>query len=195
MTAGTQKLSLRQWSLLGAIALLLIVPLLFLGGWIYAKHQWAQEQLDTLEPRYARLAGMQGQSEEIQEALKKIEAVKALHIYPAEQDSTQTGNAIQQRLRTVLDKAGLSVVSSQVRPASESGESDQGPYERISVSMTAEGEWSAIQMAILSLPEVSPTVWLDDLQLNLLGSLESNNLRVPPKISAQFVFSILRSKP
>ena len=195
MTAGAQKLTLRQWALLGGIAVLLVVPLLLLGSWIYSKHQWAQEQLGTLEPRYARLAGMQGQTEEIQEALKRIESIKALHIYPAEQDSTQTGNALQQRLRTVLDKAGLSVVSSQVRPTSESGESDQGPYERISVSMTAEGEWSAIQLAIMSLPEVTPTVWLDDLQLNLLGNLESNNLRVPPKISAQFVFSILRSKP
>ena len=123
--------------------------------------------------------------------------MKALQIYPAEQDSTQTGNAVQQRLRALLDKAGLSVVSSQVRPSSESEDQSQslGPYERIAVSMTAEGGWPAIQLALLSLRDVSPTVWLDDLQLNLLGNLESNNPKVAPKLSAQFTFSILRSKP
>jgi len=61
--------------------------------------------------------------------------------------------------------------------------------------MTAEGGWPAIQLALLSLRDVSPTVWLDDLQLNLLGNLESNNPKVAPKLSAQFTFSILRSKP
>ncbi|MGQ8876885.1 type II secretion system protein GspM [Delftia sp. NA_296.1] len=197
MTAGSQKLTPRQWLLLGGIGLILIVPLAALGSWVYSKHVWAQEQVETLEPRYARLAGIQEQAQEIQEALEQIETVKALHIYPAEQDSTQTGNAVQQRLRALLDKAGLSVVSSQVRPSSESEDQSQslGPYERIAVSMTAEGGWPAIQLALLSLRDVSPTVWLDDLQLNLLGNLESNNPKVPPKLSAQFTFSILRSKP
>ncbi|MDR0224941.1 MAG: type II secretion system protein M [Burkholderiaceae bacterium] len=198
MTAAVSpKLTPRQWLLLSVLALAVIVPLALLGSWVYGKHLWAQEQLATMEPRYARLVGMQAQSDDIQKALEDIATVKAQHVYPGEQDSTQTGNAIQQRLRALLDKAGLSVVSSQVRPASESEDQGQvqGPYERISVSMTAEGNWPAIQLALLSFREVSPTVWLDDLQLNLLGSLEGNNPRAAPKLSAQFTFSILRSKP
>lgn len=194
---GSRKLTPRQWLLLGGVAALLVVPPVMFGSWVYAKHTWAQEQLDTMEPRYARLVGLQEQVEEIQQGLEQIAEAKAAYIYPAEQDSTQTGNALQQRLRALLDKSGLAVVSSQVRPASESEEQGQslGPYERISVAMTAEGNWPAIQLAMLSLSDVSPTVWLDELQLNLVGTLVNNNPKVLPKISAQFTFSILRSKP
>ncbi len=89
----------------------------------------------------------------------------------------------------MLDAAGLSVVSSQVKPVT-----DDGAYERISVAMTAEGEWSAIQLALVALKDLSPTVWLDDLEISLQDSLLSNDPKAVPKLSAQFTFSILRSK-
>ena len=60
--------------------------------------------------------------------------------------------------------------------------------------MTAEGEWSAIQLALVALKDLSPTVWLDDLEISLQGSLLSNDPKAVPKLSAQFTFSILRSK-
>ena len=38
MTAGSQKLTPRQWLLLGGIGLILIVPLAALSSWVYSKH-------------------------------------------------------------------------------------------------------------------------------------------------------------
>ena len=86
-----------------------------------------------------------------------------------------------------MDRAGLSIVSSQVRPNPE-----EGPYERIDVIMSTEGEWPAIQMALISLRDITPTIWLEDVEFNLQAGL----LNVSPKVapSAQFTFSILRSK-
>jgi general secretion pathway protein M len=183
------KRAWRQWVILAVLAGMLLLPLVLVGLWVHAKHQWGQEQLATLEPRYARLLGMQQQEEEIQQALERVAQAKANHIYPGENDTTQTGNAIQQRLRTAMDRAGLSIVSSQVRPNPE-----EGPYERIDVIMSTEGEWPAIQMALISLREITPTVWLEDVEFNLQAGLQNVSPKVAPRLSAQFTFSILRSK-
>jgi general secretion pathway protein M len=183
------KRAWRQWAILTVLAGMLLLPLVLVGLWVHAKHEWGQEQLATLEPRYARLLGMQQQEEEIQQALERVAQAKANHIYPGENDATQTGNAIQQRLRTAMDRAGLSIVSSQVRPNPE-----EGPYERIDVIMSTEGEWPAIQMALISLREITPTVWLEDVEFNLQAGLQNVSPKVVPRLSAQFTFSILRSK-
>jgi len=189
MTNMNSKRAWRQWAILAVLAGMLLLPLVLVGLWVHAKHQWGQEQLATLEPRYARLLGMQQQEEEIQQALERVAQAKANHIYPGENDTTQTGNAIQQRLRTAMDRAGLSIVSSQVRPNPE-----EGPYERIDVIMSTEGEWPAIQMALISLREITPTVWLEDVEFNLQAGLQNVSPKVAPRLSAQFTFSILRSK-
>lgn len=189
MTNMNSKRAWRQWAILAVLAGMLLLPLVLVGLWVHAKHQWGQEQLATLEPRYARLLGMQQQEEEIQRALERVAQAKANHIYPGENDTTQTGNAIQQRLRTAMDRAGLSIVSSQVRPNPE-----EGPYERIDVIMSTEGEWPAIQMALISLREITPTVWLEDVEFNLQAGLQNVSPKVAPRLSAQFTFSILRSK-
>lgn len=183
------KLSLRQLALLAVPVVLVLVPMVLLVFWVNERHQWAQEQLDTLEPRYARLLGLQAQEEEIQQMLERIGSVKARHVYPGENDATQTGNIVQQSLRSALDRAGLTVVSSQVRPNPE-----EGPFERIDVVTTVEGDWPAMQMGLLSLKDISPTVWLDNVEINLMGSLQTNDTKAAPKFSAQLTFSILRSK-
>lgn len=187
--AAKPRLPWRQLAILSLPALALLLPLVVGGLWVHAKHNWGQSQLDVVEPRHARLLGLQQQEEEIQQALESLAETKAKHVYPGESDATQTGNAVQQRLRTVLDRAGLAIVSSQVRPNPEDGN-----YERIDVVMSTEGDWPSIQMALLSLRDISPTVWLDDLEVNLPGSLQNANPRVAPRLSAQFTFSILRSK-
>ncbi|WP_343739771.1 type II secretion system protein GspM [Delftia tsuruhatensis] len=189
MTNMNSKRAWRQWAILAVLVGMLLLPLVLVGLWVHAKHQWGQEQLATLEPRYARLLGMQQQEEEIQQALKRVAQAKANHIYPGENDTTQTGNAIQQRLRTAMDRAGLSIVSSQVRPNPE-----EGPYERIDVIMSTEGEWPAIQMALISLRDITPTIWLEDVEFNLQAGLLNVSPKVAPRLSAQFTFSILRSK-
>ncbi len=47
----------RQLLLLGALVLLVLVPVSLAGLWIYGRHQAAQEALDTLAPRYRAAAG------------------------------------------------------------------------------------------------------------------------------------------
>jgi len=191
---------------LALLAAPLLLALVLLGaafGWVQAKHQRAQQQLNDLAPRYARLLGMQAQQGEIVQALQSIAAVKAEHVYPGEIDATQTGNALQQRLRDALTRAGVSVLSSQVRVL-PNPDAEPAPYQRIDVLVSVDGSWEAVQMALLATAELRPSVWLDDVRITLMGNLQSNAARLgnrpgttraeaPARLQAQLVFHILRS--
>ena len=72
------------------------IPLGF-GGWYLAqKHQWAQTRLDGLEPRYARILGLQANVPVLDKAIEDAEAMLERHAYPSKQDESQAGNAPQQ---------------------------------------------------------------------------------------------------
>lgn len=175
-------------------ALMLALPvllLLCLGLWVYGKHQWALQQLATVEPRYARMLGMREQQSEIAQALQRVQAVRAQYLHSsAAQAGAQVGAAVQQQLRAVMSGAGLSVTSSQVR----SSEEEQGPYERVMISMTVDGDIADVYTALQGLREIRPVVWIDELTIERSSSLENTGSQLAPALSVQLVASILKSK-
>lgn len=185
----SNKPSWRQAALLAVPVLLLLIPVGIAARWIYAKQQWGQEVLASVEPRYARLLGLQSQQEEIQQMLERFAAIKAQHVYPGENGSAQTGNAVQQNLRSALGQAGLTIVSSQVQ-----AKPGDDPFERIDLVVTAEGDLNAVQLALVAVRALKPTLWLEDITISLAGQLENNSAKIAPKLNAQFTFSVLRGK-
>ena len=65
-----KRVSSREVAILMGTLALIMLPVALLGWYVVGKHQWAQQQLEQLEPRYARLLGLEAQRAE-------IEAVKA----------------------------------------------------------------------------------------------------------------------
>ena len=63
-----QRTNLRQGAILIGSILICLLPFAVAGAYIYHKHQWAQARLDELEPRYARLAGLEAQAVLVPEA-------------------------------------------------------------------------------------------------------------------------------
>lgn len=177
-------------------ALMLSLPLLLLLGmglWVYDKHQWALQELATVEPRYARMLGMREQQGEIDQALQRLQALRAQYIYPGAEAGAQAGAAVQQKLRSIMGVAGLSVTSSQVqvRPAEE----EKSPYERIVISITAEGEMANVYTALQGLYDIRPTIWVDELSINRNGNLDSGaGVQVAPVMNLQLMVSILKNK-
>src|SRR5256885_9489629 len=90
MINPTPGLSGRQILLLTLSAAVLVLPLVLVALWVYGKHQWADGQLASLEPRYARVLGMQQQQTEIQEALEQLQGIRAQHVYPGDRDRKST---------------------------------------------------------------------------------------------------------
>lgn len=174
---------------LGAVVLLLLLPLGGIGAYVFHKHQWAQSRLEELEPRYARMVGLDAQRAEIAEVLAQVHAARGKYVYPAEQDATQAGNAAQQKVRDLLNAAGLQISSSQVLPSKP----DKG-YERIPITVRAEGDWLAVQSALAVLSSQVPVIIVDEFEVQIVGGLGNTSPKVQPRLAVYFSFSALKEK-
>ena len=54
--------------------LILVLPLALAGWYVVQKHRWAQDRLRELEPRYARMLGMEVHTEDLEKARSKPRA-------------------------------------------------------------------------------------------------------------------------
>lgn len=165
----------------------LLLPLLGAGLYLYQKHQWAQERMAELEPRYARLLGLEANRDNLAQARERAQGLLAQYLAPADQDANQIGNAAQQQIRTLLTSAGLGIASSQVLDAKE----DKGGFERIPLAVRAEGEMLAVQTALAALTEQKPAILLDSVTVQGLGA----PVRGVQRLSVQLNLSIVRVRP
>ncbi len=166
---------------------LLVLPILLVGGYILQKHRWAQDRLAELEPRYARLVGMEAKGEELKTTANQARELLARHVYPASQEVSQAGNDAQQRIRNIFSAAGLDIVSSQV--LAPKAEKD---FDRIPLSVRAEGELLALQSALVGLSGQTPSILVDGFSVQTVGAVRADR---PQRLGAQFNFSVLREHP
>ena len=184
-----RRVSSREVAILMGTLALIMLPVALLGWYVVGKHQWAQQQLEQLEPRYARLLGLEAQRAEIETVKAKASAARTQFVYPSTQDANQTGNSAQQRVRDIFSAAGLQVISSQVLPAKE----EKG-FDRIPLTLRTEGELLAVQSALAVVSSQLPVIVINELEVQVQGGIANQNPKVAPKLSAQFSLSVLRER-
>ena len=176
----------RETAALAITLAALALPLAGVTVYVYQKHQWAQNRLSELEPRYARLLGMEAGSERLAQARERAQAQLAQYIYPQDQDANQTGNDVQQRVRSILTSAGLSIASSQVLPTKK-----EKNKKHIPLSVRAKGEMLALQTALAGLAEQKPAILIDTMVVQGYGA----PVKGVQTLAVQFGFSVLRVQP
>jgi general secretion pathway protein M len=165
---------------LGAMLLVAVLA----GQYVVRKHLWGLGRLEEIEPRYARLLGLRDAGAQLEEGLKQARAALPRLGYTAERDAAQVGNELQQLARRALQSAGLSVTSSQVLPTrGEAG------FERIGVSLQAEGALSGVQVALAALQAESPRMTFDTVVLQSSGRFADDG---SPIVSCRFTVTVLR---
>ena len=179
------NIKLRQNLILAASVVVMALPLILLGGYIVQKHQWAQARIAELEPRYARLLGLEQQGSDIEAALARAQAARAQNLYPADQEAAQAGNAAQQRIRDIFPGAGLQISSSQVLPA----KAEKG-FDRIPVSVRAEGDLLALQSALMVLGSQVPIIVIDEMEIQVRSAPPN----VEPHLAVLFNVSVLKGR-
>lgn len=179
----------RESMVVGASMVAMLLPFIVLGGYMAQKHQWAQERLDELRPRYARLLGLEVQRADIAATLARADAARAQYTYPATQDANQAGNSAQQRIRDIFTSAGLQVNSSQVLPPK-----DEKGFDRIPVVVRVEGEMLAVQSALAVLSSQTPVIVINDLDVQLPGGLANASPKFAPRLTVTFSLSVLRER-
>ena len=177
----------REWIALGLASLLALLPLIALGVYVMDVRRAAQARIAELEPRHARLAGLVAGRAALDKAEAAAREQLGERVYPATQDLTQAGNDAQQRVRTVFTNAGLQLVSSQVLPAK-----DEKQFDRIPLMVRLEGDLTALQMALIALPQQTPAILLDGLNIQSMGVTRPEQAQ---RLASQFNLSVLRLKP
>lgn len=181
---------LRRNALMVLILSMALVPLVAGGWYVVHKYTWASERMAQIEPRYARLLGLEMQRGELQAASQRAASLRAQYIYPVAQDEAQSGNLAQQKVRDIFSAAGLQILSSQVLPAKE----DKG-FDRIPLLVRAEGEVLALHSALAVLGNQQPIILLNELDVQVQGGLANLNTKFAPKLAVQFNLSVLRERP
>ena len=181
-----RALSREKLALVVTLALL-AVPLVVGGAYVFQKHRWAQARLAELEPRYARLLGFDAHQSELAKTSEQARSLLGKFTYPASQDVTQAGNDGQQRVRNIFSAAGLDIVSSQVLPPKQ-----EKYFDRIPLSVRAEGRLLALQTALVGLSSQSPAILVDGFTVQTIGAVRAD---VPQRLGIQFNLSVLREQP
>lgn len=184
-----------RWKLPGlraslSVAVTLLVLLALAGmavAYVAHKHRWAQDLLAQIEPRHARLLGLRAAGPELEAQLAQARRELERLAYAAAVDATQAGNDAQQRVRRVLEQAGLQVLSSQVLPAVE----DQG-LDRIPLALRVDGPLAALQAALAGLAAEAPIVAVDSMTVQTIGAVRAG--QVPDRLSVQLVLSVMRAR-
>jgi general secretion pathway protein M len=154
------------------------------GYYVWREHRWAAETLQQVEPRYARLLGLRDAAGAIEESLKRNRDALAKLGYPADRDTAQLGNDLQQLARKALQAAGVTVASSQVlTPRTEGG------LERVLVSLQGEGPLSGVQLALAALQAERPRIAFDSVLLQSTGRTADDGT---PIVSCRLTVAVLR---
>lgn len=140
---------------------LLAVVLLSLAAGVawaaYSARQRYQSALLMLEPRLQRLAGLVSAGAEIQ--AKRDQAARDISpwLHPKSPNAT---TEVQQRLRQLIDGAGLTSVALQ---AAEGDASDA--IARVRLVATVTGAWPAALRLLQTLSQQRPVFWIQSLQI------------------------------
>lgn len=157
MNASTRQPE-RVWLMLLAAALLgLLLAATLL---IYGQHRRSSTLLASIEPRYARLAGLQASALQLQQLSGQLDESMAQYAYPPKGEPANAGTDALQRVREQAMASGLHISSSQALAASE----EEGFY-RVGLNLYLSGPWSQVAQLLRKLATLRPAIYLQRLQI------------------------------
>ncbi len=117
-----------------------------------------QDEIERIEPRVARLAGLKQFARELSAAAGQVDTDVLSLIYPPTEDRAAASTSLQKSVRDVFAEAGVSVSGSQMlSPRTEDG------LEYIAVKVTAQGELADIDAALSELYRHRPMLMVESL--------------------------------
>lgn len=167
----------------------LLFVLFMVGGYaaylVWQEHRAAQTVLSETAPRHARLMGLDAARAELDSVLSDAQALRAQLVYPSTQDTNQTGNMAQQRVRDILSASGLQVLSSQALPPTSAKDAN---WDRITLSVRTEGDALGLYNALAVLAGQVPVIVINELDVQV----QAQPPNAPPRLSVQFSLVVLR---
>lgn len=171
----------------GFLALALLLAGLFLSELIW-RYNWANTTLDSIEPRFARLTGIEAVGEELISRHARAASDLTRYAYPADVDVGRAGTDLQQRVRSLADEYGINVSGTQILPPRE-----EAGLLLVGVTGAMAGDIGSVGRFLLRLETEQPLVIVE----KMLAQAPSSRRRgqVEGMLTFQFTFSAVRLLP
>ncbi len=163
--------------------LMLILISLVMAAW--SMRQEGNAQRAEIEPRIARLLGVQQQYDKLKLANLGATAQLTGLVYSASADATMTGTKMQQDVREVIELSGMTVVGSRVRAVKVAD-----GYDKISLDLTVEGGVKALESMLLEIPKLRPIVVIEETNIT-----PKRGRNLPHILTARFRLTAARLQP
>lgn len=157
--------------------LLILLPFAGVAYWVRIKMQTAEDVLRSIEPKYARLLGLEASKGQLAQSAEAAQAALTSWVYPATVDATQTANAAQERIRAVFTDNKLDVASIQLTQVKE-----DGPFDQAGILVKVEGDLIAVQNALTSIDILKPRIVVDSVSFQAVGGVRPKQ---PVRLSVQ----------
>jgi hypothetical protein len=141
-------------------ALFILIPVLFVIGYLVHEAVQASDAFARGEPQLARLLGVRQAAHQIQQGRAAAEDALSTQVHTDNQPADRIGTELQQRLRAAADSAGVAIIGSQVIEGKE-----ENGIEQIVVAMSFESTHEQLQQLLQSLTLQTPAIYVDSLIL------------------------------
>ncbi|MEM9255507.1 MAG: type II secretion system protein GspM [Pseudomonadota bacterium] len=119
-----------------------------------------QADIESLEPRIARLRGLLNHEAQLREASGRATVQAGNLLYPSTMDAATLATTLQTGARGIFTEAGMTVRNSQVLPVRE-----QGSFDTIAVRLTVAGDLDSLDAALAELADFSPLLLVESIDV------------------------------
>lgn len=147
----------------------------------------AEQSLNDIEPRIARLEGLKGAGKEIGQALAEQKKQLDQLVYDASGGLDRVGADLQQKIRSAMSSSGLSVLGSQVFTPKPESSSSMG---FVDIRLNVTGNLDKLRAGLVALSAIRPRVYVTELTVQpaLRGQDEGDQIMTAViKISAIYL--------
>lgn len=169
-----------------ALALALALVGLWAAGQVLGRYQRASATVASINPRYARMAGLLEDKDAFSQANHALASNIHRFVYPAGEDVGQTGNTALKQVRDLAAAHQLNVTSSQT-----SAPQELDGFDRIGLTLLVEGAWPDLVALLGELGRQQPAIYFQSMELGARGSRDG---AVVERAFAQLELYVLRER-
>lgn len=148
---------------LGIVGLTLAVPAavtIYLLASLWMLRSDYQGEINRLEPRIARLAGLVESEEVLKESSGRVGSRIVDLVYSAEEDHAAVAADLQKNVRELIAATGLTVSNSRIlAPQSDD------KFDRIGLSLTVNGSMASLDVTLEELAAFAPLLLVETLEI------------------------------
>ncbi len=121
-----------------------------------------QEEIDSLQPRIARLMGAKQAEEQLLTAAQKAESRMQNLVYPSTENPDTVSATLQKNVRGVMSEAGLGVADSRIEPTRR-----EGQFDVIGLTVSVTGTIDSLDAALREIVAYTPLLLVTSLDVTL----------------------------